>query len=79
MMEYWNGGMLFLDILTSRYWENRHPACVLAEQARCLFSQCLMPVTTDSVFHYSTIPIFQCIPKNPVNPVAKSLSWQPLL
>ena len=32
------GGALVCDI----NWGHRHPACALAEQARCLFSQCLM-------------------------------------
>jgi hypothetical protein len=32
------GGALACDI----NWGHRHPACALAEQARCLFSQCLM-------------------------------------
>jgi hypothetical protein len=51
-VEYRNFGMMYL------YWEHRHPACALNEQARCLFSQCLMPITTDPIFQFSTSPLF---------------------
>jgi hypothetical protein len=54
MVEWWNE--VFGD-LALKYWEHRHPACALPEQARCLFSQCLMPVTTASLFQYSIIPL----------------------